>query len=151
MSGAAAARIRPGRPQDAEGILALEAGFSTDRMSARSVRYFLAAASARVLVAELDGRVAGALIMLLRRNSRWARIYSVAVDPRWRNMGLGRQLVAAAEKQAKRDGRQGMSLEVRIDNVGARALYLRLGYQEQAQLPAYYEDGGPGVRLRKQF
>lgn len=151
MSAAPAARIRPGRPQDVEGILALEAGFSTDRMSARSVRYFLAAASARVLVAEVGGQFAGALIVLLRRNSRWARIYSVAVDPRWRSMGLGRQLIAAAEKQARRDGRQGMSLEVRIDNAGARALYLRLGYQEQAELPAYYEDGAPGVRLRKQF
>ncbi len=151
MSAVPAAQIRPGRPQDVEGILALEAGFSTDRMSARSVRYFLTATGARVLIAELEGQVAGALIVLLRRNSAWARIYSVAVDPRWRSMGLGRQLIEAAEKQARRDGRQGMSLEVRTDNVGARALYLRLGYQEQVQLPAYYEDGAPGVRLRKRF
>ncbi len=151
MRATPAARIRPGRLRDADGILALEAGFSTDRMSARSVRYFLSAATAQVLVADAGGQVAGALIVLLRRNSAWARIYSVAVDPRWRSMGLGRRLIAAAEKQARREGRQGMSLEVRTDNAGARALYLRLGYQEQAELPAYYEDGAPGVRLRKQF
>ncbi|MBI3171593.1 MAG: hypothetical protein HYZ32_03255, partial [Hydrocarboniphaga effusa] len=37
----AAVRIRPGRAADAAAILALEAAFPTDRMSARSVRRFL--------------------------------------------------------------------------------------------------------------
>ncbi len=151
MSAGPAVRIRPGRAQDLDGVLALEAGFTSDRMSARSVRYFLAADSARVLVAELGGRVAGALILLLRRNSGWARIYSVAVDPQLRNLGLGRRLIEAAEKVARRERRCGMSLEVRIDNAGARALYQRMGYQEHATLAAYYEDGAPGVRLRRPF
>ncbi|MDP9142319.1 MAG: GNAT family N-acetyltransferase [Pseudomonadota bacterium] len=149
MSAVPAATIRAGRAQDLDSILALEAGFTSDRMSARSVRYFLTADSARVLVAEIRGLVAGVLILLLRRNSGWARIYSVAVDPRQRNLGLGRRLIEAAEQQARRDGRRGMSLEVRIDNAGARALYARLGYQEHATLRAYYEDGASGVRLRK--
>lgn len=151
MTAVPAARIRPGRPQDLEGILALEAGFSSDRMSARTVRYFLSAASARVLIADRGGQVAGALILLLRRGSGWARIYSVAVDPQWRSLGLGRRLIDAAESQAQREGRHGMSLEVRIDNAGARSLYQRLGYQEVTTLPAYYEDGAPGLRLRKRF
>lgn len=151
MSTAPAASIRPGRRQDLDGILALEAGFTTDRMSARSVRYFLGAASARVLIADVQGQVAGALILLLRSNSGWARIYSVAVDPQRRNLGLGRRLIAAAEQLARREGRRGMSLEVRTDNVGARGLYQRLGYQEHGILLAYYEDGAPGLRLRKLF
>ncbi len=149
MTAGPAATVRPGRRRDINAILALESGFTSDRMSARSVRYFLDADSARVLVAEVGGLVAGALILLLRRNSSWARIYSVAVDPRQRNLGLGRRLIEAAEKMARREGRRGMSLEVRVDNAGARALYARLGYQEHATLTAYYEDGAPGVRLRK--
>ncbi|MEQ1440362.1 N-acetyltransferase [Fontimonas sp. SYSU GA230001] len=143
--------IRRGRAADAGGILALEAAFPSDRMSARSVRRFLGVPSARVLIADRAGEVAGALILLLRRNSHWARIYSVAVDPRYRGCGLGRRLVEAAHGLARRERRQGVSLEVRADNVAALGLYRGLGYVEAARLPAYYEDGAPGIRLRKPF
>ncbi|MES0873913.1 GNAT family N-acetyltransferase [Sinimarinibacterium thermocellulolyticum] len=145
------ARVRRARAEDAAGILALEQHFPGDRMSARSVRHLLRAASACVRVACLDGAVVGAVILLLRRNSRWARIYSVAVDPRWRGLGIGRRLVLAAEADARRLGRDGVTLEVREDNAAARALYENLGYRIDAVLPGYYEDGAPGIRLRKPF
>lgn len=148
---ARALRIRRGRAADAQAVLALEASFPTDRMSARSVRRFLAVPSARVLVAEVDGRIGGALILLLRRNSAWGRIYSVVVHPEHRGLGIGRRLVEAAEMQARRAGRDGLSLEVRTDNVPARSLYRSLGYADHEHLPGYYEDGAPGVRLRKPF
>jgi [ribosomal protein S18]-alanine N-acetyltransferase len=142
-------RIRPARAADAAGVLALEAAFPTDRMSARSVRRFITAQT--VLVAVAGQAVVGALVLILRRNSRWARIYSVAVDPHCRGRGIGRRLILAAETRARRAGCSGMSLEVRADNSGARALYAALGYHEAAQLPGYYDDRAPGVRLRKPF
>ncbi|MFA5939556.1 MAG: GNAT family N-acetyltransferase [Sinimarinibacterium sp.] len=146
-----AVRIRRARPADAAAILALEDAFPSDRMSARSVRRFLSAATARAVIADRDGAVAGALILLLRRNSRWGRIYSVVVDPRHRGLGLGRRLVEAAETLARREGCTGVGLEVRADNDPARKLYRSLGYAEAAALPAYYQDGAPGIRLRKPF
>lgn len=148
---ARALRIRRGRASDAQAVLALEEAFPTDRMSARTVRRFLSVPSARVLVAEVDGCIGGALILLLRRNSGWARIYSVVVHPDYRGLGIGRRLVEAAEMQARRAGRHGLSLEVRADNTPARSLYRSLGYADHEQLPGYYEDGAPGVRLRKPF
>jgi ribosomal protein S18 acetylase RimI-like enzyme len=42
-----------------------------------------------------------------------------------------------------------MMLEVRCDNVAAQALYRRMGYAVTASLPAYYEDGGDGLRFSK--
>ena len=150
MSTAAApVRIRTARAEDAAGILALEAAFPTDRMSARSVRRFIAAGA--VVVAVCGRAIVGALVLLLRRNSRWARIYSVAVDPVWRGRGIGRRLVTGAATRARAAGCQGIGLEVRADNDAARALYAALGYHEVAQLPSYYEDGEPGIRLRKPF
>lgn len=144
------ARIRDGRPADAAAVLALEAVFATDRMSARSIRRFLAGPGT-VLVAEMEGEIVGALVLLLRRNSRWARIYSVVVHPARRGLGLGRRLVLAAEARARRAGCVGMSLEVRTDNLPAQRLYRALGYADHAQLARYYDDGAPGIRLRKPF
>ena len=148
---APAVRVRAARAGDAAGIFELERSFPGDRMSARSVRRFLNAPGACIRVATVGAAIAGAIILLLRRNSRWARIYSVAVDPRWRGRGIGRRLVLAAEADARRRGCTGVALEVREDNAGARALYEDLGYRADAVLPGYYEDGAPGIRLRKPF
>lgn len=146
-----AAAIRPGRPADAAAILALEALFPGDRMSAASVRRFLRVPSAHVLVAERDGAVLGNLIWLTRRGSRRARIYSVVVAPEARGLGLGRRLVETMQRDAAAAGCEAATLEVRADNTAARALYAALGYRETARLPGYYEDGGDGLRLLRTF
>lgn len=130
-------------------MLALEAQFPGDRMSARAVRDILRSASARVFVAERDGVFLGNLILLLPRRQRSARIYSVVVAPQARGQRIGEQLVLCAEKAARSEGRQFMKLEVRNDNVAAQALYRRLGYSADKALPQYYDDGADGVRLRK--
>lgn len=146
-----APRIRRARPTDLDGILALEALFPGDRMSRRSVRRFLGLPACRAWTVEHEGRVVGSLLFLLRRNSRWGRIYSVVVDPALRGQGLGERLVRCAERGARAEGLAGLSLEVREDNAAARRLYDRLGYVPVRDLPGYYEDGATGLRLRKPF
>ncbi len=147
--------VRQARRADAASILGLEAHFATDRMSARSVARLVRASSAVVLVAvptpdsRLPTPVCGALVLLTRRNSRVARIYSVVVHPRARGQGLGRALVLSAETAARRRGCRAVSLEVRESSRAARALYRKLGYAETARLPRYYDDGASGLRLRK--
>jgi len=42
-----------------------------------------------------------------------------------------------------------MRLEVRADNVEARALYARLGYRPIGSTLAYYDDGMDAVRMEK--
>lgn len=142
-------RVRRAGPADAAALLALEQHFPGDRMSARSIRRLLRAESAAFWLARDGSRVLGALLLLTRRNSGVARIYSVVVDPQARGHGIAGRLVAAAERHARLGKKGLMSLEVRADNGPARALYRRLGYTEAAQLCAYYEDGADGLRLRK--
>jgi ribosomal-protein-alanine N-acetyltransferase len=148
-SAAHAGHVRRARPADAAAIVALEEHFPSDRLSPRSVRRFLAAPQARVWVAELRGAVVGNLILLTRRNSRCARIYSIVVAPAARGLGLGRRLLAAAENEARRLGLAALVLEVRTDNRAARALYGRLGYVQVQRLPGFYGDGADGLRLVK--
>lgn len=144
-----AARIRRARPEDAAALLALEQHFPGDRMSARSLRHLLRAPSAAIWVAERDGAALAALILLTRRDTRNARIYSLVVAPPARGTGLAQRLVGAAERQARRSKKALISLEVRADNLAARSLYARLGYGEIAPLRAYYEDGADGLSLGK--
>lgn len=142
-------RLRPARATDLPALLALEQTFPGDRMSARQFRHHLASPRARWRVAEADGRLLGYALVLLRRDTDRARLYSIAVDPAARGQGLGRRLLAAAERDAARAGRTGMTLEVRQDNATANALYQAAGYARTAALPAYYEDGAPGWRYAR--
>ncbi len=127
----------------------METHFPSDRMSARSVRNFLRAPSAYVWVVEAANELVGSLVLLTRKGVHSARIYSVIVLPQMRGQGLAAKLVADAEAQTRKLGLSAVTLEVRDDNAAARALYRKLGYVEEKSLPAFYDDGSDGLRLRK--
>ena len=143
--------LRPARPADLPELLALEALFPGDRLSARQFRRHLGNPRARLRVVAEGGRVRGYHLLLLRADSDWARLYSIAVDPAARGQGLGRRLLADAERQARAAGRGGLRLEVRQDNAAAVALYASAGYRCIAALPAYYADGGAGWRYARRW
>src|SRR3546814_6384228 len=125
--------------------------WSSDVVLFRSFRHLLHSASATIWLAQASAQTLGALVLLTRRGSRRARIYSVVVSPAARGQGLGRRLVQRAEREARQLGYIGVSLEVRQDNQPARALYAALRYTVLAELPGYYEDGAAGLRLRRGF
>ncbi len=145
----AAPLIRAATPDDLPQLQSLEALFPSDAMSRRSLRRFVTLPQAVFLVAARGDALLGNLLLLTRRDSRRARIYSVIVAPASRGLGLGRQLVLAGETAAARRGCAEVSLEVRSDNVGAIALYRSLGYGGDLALPGYYDDGADALRLSK--
>jgi ribosomal protein S18 acetylase RimI-like enzyme len=56
----------------------------------------------------------------------------IAVQPKFRNLGLGAQLIALAEDTGRKYAKRGMSLVVADKNYGARRLYQRHGYSLRA-------------------
>jgi ribosomal protein S18 acetylase RimI-like enzyme len=64
----------------------------------------------------------------------------LAVLPEYRSAGLGTALLEFAEKTAKKLGHHGLSVIVADSNTGARRLYERLGYREQARRKMVKED-----------
>lgn len=147
----AAIVVRRATARDLDALQRLEALFPSDEMSRRSLRRFVAAPNAVFLVAAAGDDVLGNLLLLTRRDSRRARIYSVIVDPQARGLGLAQQLVAASEAAAAERGCDAITLEVRRDNTAARALYAKLGYDVLDELPDYYDDGADGLRLIKRL
>lgn len=133
-------------------MLALEAEFPGDRLSLRQFRYHLR--SPRALLRVLDdgpGRLAGYGLLLLRGDSRSARLYSIVIAAAARGRGLGRQLLDDLEAQAQIRGATALRLEVRIDNRAARQLYEGAGYRLFGRRPGYYQDGTDALRLQRIF
>ncbi|MGQ7791768.1 GNAT family N-acetyltransferase [Faunimonas sp. B44] len=138
------------RPSDLDAVHRIETGaFETDRLSRRSMARLLASGSARCLVAEHRGEVVGYVLVLLRRTSAAARLYSLAVDPRASGTGLGHLLLCAAERAARDAGKRTLRLEVRTDNRRAIRLYEAAGYRPIGTRDDYYEDGAAALRYER--
>lgn len=145
-------RIRRARRADLAGLLALEnASFAGDRLNRRQMRRHLDSPSAEFLVAADGARLGGAALVFVRRGSRLARLYSIAVAEHARGLGLGARLLEAAQARARQRGAHAMRLEVRLDNDAARRLYEAHGYRCIGSLPGYYEDGADGARYEREL
>ena len=143
-------RIRAARAVDLDGLLVLEHRcFAGDRLSRRALLRHLQSDSAALLVAERGGAVVGSALVLFRRDSPAARLYSIAVDGAARGLGLGAALLGASERRARARGASALRLEVNPANRAAVRLYERHGYLPFARVEGYYEDGAPAVRLRR--
>ena len=142
--------VRDADLEDLDAIAKLECdSFPEDQVSRRSFAYALRSRVRAVIAATIEGELAGYVLVALREGGRSARIYSIAVDPRFARRGVGAALIAAAEKFAFRQEREALTLEVRYDNAPAIALYEKLGFRPFGEHPDYYADGATALRYRK--
>jgi GNAT superfamily N-acetyltransferase len=85
-----------------------------------------------ILVAEVGGRVVGSVslhaIPYFARTGRWLRIESLVVDENSRGTGVGRALMAAAERTARDWDCLAIEVTSARSRVGAHAFYGALGY-----------------------
>ncbi|MFL5105010.1 MAG: peptidase C39 family protein [Xanthobacteraceae bacterium] len=145
-------RVRPAQAADLDGLLALEEkAFRTDRISRGSFRRLLAAPSAAVIVAELDRDIAGYALVLFRKGTPVARLYSIAVAPLAGGRRIGAMLLEAAEQVAMERGAARLRLEVNEANSPAIALYRKSGYREFGRRAHYYEDKSHALRFEKRL
>ncbi len=77
-----------------------------------------------------------------------AELARVAVDPRKRQRGLGRVLVATALDLLAAEGVTECLLDVRRNNLAARALYQSLGFTAIGLRRSYYAGGEDALVLR---
>ena len=135
---------------DLDALVALESSsFATDRLSRASWRRLIGRPSADIRVVDGAEGLQAAAIVLSRAGSKRARLYSIAVHPRAAGKGLGRALLAEIEQVARERGAQVLSLEVRVDNSAAIALYERAGFRKTGRREGYYADGADALRFEK--
>uniref|UniRef100_A0A7J3X5Z1 GNAT family N-acetyltransferase n=1 Tax=Thermofilum pendens TaxID=2269 RepID=A0A7J3X5Z1_THEPE len=80
----------------------------------------------KALVAEVGGRVVGFVISYKRRGQ--AYIDSLAVDPDYRDLGIGSRLISELENLLVSEGVERVALSVKEGNLRALDFYLKRGY-----------------------
>lgn len=90
------------------------------------------------LVVDVGGGIVGYAGMWLIIDE--AHVTNIALAAAYRGAGLGEQLVRALMELARERGAVSMTLEVRVSNVKAQALYTKLGFVSRGKRRNYYTD-----------
>lgn len=143
--------IRQAGIGDLAALVQLEEQFPSDRLSHASFRHLLRRGHAVVWVGESNGLLVGNAVVLYRRDTSIARLYSLVVHPDFQRRGIARALLAAAESAAGGSGCRELRLEVRPDNTMAIDFYRKTGYAMTGRVGKFYEDGMDALKMRKRL
>ena len=129
--------LRPMTEADVPAVTALEQRAFTEPWSAETLAAEVARADRRYLVAvAADGSVAG--YGGLKVGGSDAHVLTLAVAPERRGRGLGTRLLLGLIDAALAAGVRHLTLEVRVSNAEARALYRRFGFEPAGIHQCYY-------------
>lgn len=141
--------VRPVRGADLLRIAEIEQAAFADPWPAELVAIELVHPQAILLAASWTGMpVAG--YAAFRHGAGEAELLRLAVDPEERRRGLARALVEAGLERLRQEGGiEVCHLEVRLDNLGAIALYEASGFAQSGRRRGYYRDGTDALLYAK--
>lgn len=130
--------IRDGRPEDAAALAPLlqALGYPTEPsvIGERCAALLRGDASARILVGTAGGRVVGLATLhvtpVIHRPTGIGRITALAVLPEAQGMGIGRRLIAEAERHFAAAGLRRVEVTSGPTHRGAYGFYRHLGYED---------------------
>lgn len=135
--GGAVISIRPLDVTDVGGVLELEEANQPQPWTEGMFNEEISAENRTYLVAEDDVIVGFGGVMVVGDE---AHVTNLLVSPDRRGDGIGNRLMVDLIEAAISEGARHMTLEVRSQNVAARALYARLGFAPVGVRPGYYDD-----------
>ena len=142
--------IRAATGRDLDAIDRIEnRSFAKDRFPRRNLARVLKSPSSAFLMAEIGGRPVGYAMVLFRKGSRVARLYSIAVDPDCRGKGAADALIGACCNAASARGADRLRLELRPSNKAALSLYERAGFAHLGRKSGYYDDGEDALKMER--
>ena len=151
------------------GIAKVDANANADRLfrlfeenadDATHARAVIAEGNADLWLAEVEGRLVGALLGRQLRSSDGeirGGVDNLLVEERHRRQGIGRRLMEDAERFYRGRGLHGMQLALSAENFVARALYDSMGYRVVRQYrrtrrnPAGVETVQQRLQMWKEF
>jgi ribosomal protein S18 acetylase RimI-like enzyme len=127
--------IRPFRPADEPAVIALwqAAGLTRPQNDPRKdIARKMKVNPEWFLVAEESGAIVGSVMAGYEGHRGWINYLTAA--PSRRRVGVGRALMAEAERLLRAAGCPKINLQVRADNADVIAFYQRLGFAEDRVL-----------------
>ena len=121
--------LRPFRAAETEAVVALWERCGLTRPwndPYKDIRRKLAVEPELFLVGELDGNIVASAMLGYDGHRGW--VYYLGVDPARRRRGLGRALMAEAERLLRERGCPKINLQVRTSNQEVIEFYQRIGF-----------------------
>ncbi len=148
--------MRPARPTDGRGLARLFAdvrregrwlittpGAVSEPSEAFWISEMIRAGEHLVLVAEADGDVVGNILVTVDRGvaTEHIGVLSITIADGWREVGIGSEMVGAAQRWAAERGLRKVSLGVFPDNDRAIAVYEKAGFVREGLRRRQYRAG----------
>lgn len=144
--------IRPATLKDLTALVALENEcFDSDKISKKIFRRYLTKTTIKFFIAEYQHNIAGYAILFFRKNSKKARLYSIAIGKKYRQYNIATALCQHFEKVALKQKCHTLVLEVRPDNIAALRFYEKQQYEKFGTYLQFYQDGTAAIRMRKKL
>ncbi len=147
-------RLRPMQPPDLPAVLAIEETvFGDDAWPRSFFERDLANEHSTYVVLELIDDAPGAQRAELAGYAGYwlledeANLMNIAIAPAWQGRGLGECLLRETMTRMRLAGAEVCTLEVRVGNVRAQALYRKLGFDVTGRRKRYYQDNGEDALL----
>lgn len=133
-------KIRKAKQSDISSLFALEKElFCSENYPLSRGSFSYHVKNNLLCVAEIDGKIAGYALVLVRRKT--PKLYSIGVSQEYRKQKISQEMIVYLLKELWAMGFSNLLLEVRIDNDAAIALYKKIGFFEVKKLKAFYRDG----------
>lgn len=146
--------LRAMQIHDLPAVLAIEETvFGDDAWPRSFFERDLANANSVYLALELTQTAANpALAALVGYAGYWlleeeANLMNIAIAPAWQGQGWGEYLLSETLARMAAGGAQLCTLEVRVSNRPAQALYRKLGFEVTGRRQRYYQDNGEDAWL----
>ena len=136
--------VRFAAQEDLDAMASIYAESFDDLQPRLSIEQYLRPSGSWALIAFVlaGGEDTPAGYILTRNAADEAEIFSIGVAPVFRKQGVGLALLTAMEGVASIRGADAVFLEVGVDNLAARALYSKAGFELIGQRPDYYRNSG---------
>lgn len=135
------------RVEDIPAVCSIEqACFGNEGWTPDSFRFEIEENSCSVpLVLKEEDKIVGYAVLWILFEQ--AQIASIAISPALRRRHFGRRLLNDLIQRCQKAGCEWLSLEVRVSNQGARAMYEQAGFSQLHVVKRYYSDGEDAVLM----
>ena len=142
--------LRQAKAGDIPAILEIEQEcFQEDSFSREQFVYLICRSKGTFYVVVEKERVIAYVSLLFHAGTRYLRIYSIAVHPDFRGKGLGQALMDQTIRTANECKAAKITLEVKVTNAAAIALYMKNGFIPVGVKPNYYHDGSDAIYMQR--